>query len=145
MTNLLYASLGTVRYLYLGLVPKRSEKHCKFFIWPSLNVGQNNVYPTHVLLYFIIIKHTRLWWQKSSCLNSKQAHSHSNSLSVTKQSRSCWSIINDRVLIPQSLMVCFGTECIVHIFLVIFSKCMVILVLFYSWQTAIIFFTQPMS
>ena len=31
--------LGTVHYLYLGLVPKRSEKHCKIFIYPIFWVG----------------------------------------------------------------------------------------------------------
>jgi hypothetical protein len=34
------APLGTVHYLYLGLVPKRSEKHCKNdFYLPNLNIG----------------------------------------------------------------------------------------------------------
>jgi hypothetical protein len=57
-----------------------------------------------VLLYFIIIKHTRLWWQKSSCLKLTEC-----AKAIT------FLLINDRVL-PQSLMVYFGTKCIVQIF-----------------------------
>jgi hypothetical protein len=74
-----------------------------------------------VLLYFIIMKHTRLWWQKSSCLNSKS----SLRLNLTECAKALtFLMINDRVL-PQSLIVYFGTECIVHIFLHIF-QCMVL-------------------
>jgi hypothetical protein len=38
VSKALRQELGTVHYLYLGLVPKRSEKHCKFFIYPTLTL-----------------------------------------------------------------------------------------------------------
>ena len=89
-----------------------------------------------MLLYFIIIKHTSLRWEKSSCLNSK------SSLKLTECAKTITFLLINNGVLPQSLMVYFGTECIVHIFLHIF-QCMVILILFYSWQTAIIFSPNP--
>jgi hypothetical protein len=62
---------------------------------------------------------------------------HALTLKLTECAKTITFLVtNDRVL-PQSLMVYFGTECIdyiVHIFLHIFqcNECMVILVLFYG-------------
>jgi hypothetical protein len=99
------------------LVPKRNEKHCNFFIYPT---------STLVKIIFTqpmctVLNHTRLWWQKSSFLNSK------TSLKLTECAKAItFLVINDRsIVLRQSLMVYFGTECIVYIFLHIF-QCMVI-------------------
>jgi hypothetical protein len=40
---------------------EEKRKNSVNVLLPNLNIGQNNVYPTQVLLYFIIMKHTRLW------------------------------------------------------------------------------------
>jgi hypothetical protein len=60
---------------------RREAKNTVIFLFTQPRHWSKKFLPN---LCVTVVKHTRLWWQKSSCLNSKTSL---NSLSVPKQSR----------------------------------------------------------